>query len=284
MNIKQLLDQRFLLLDSWKNKLFLVVFLFIYIVVFLNVFVPFDIDDWATVPGWPHWLIFSSYAVIGALSIAFTQFLLRKWLKMEKFTLKQFLIWVFFELLFATFLLTFIYGGDSTSTGFVSDFFFTFKHTFLVVIIPYGIVLLILSVFQYNSEIIELKKETKKVKPLHDLIKFPDDKGNVKFTLPLNDLLYLESTDNYVYIFYILHDKIKKELLRNSLKNLESVFKDDPVKRCHRSYMVNLLNISLIKRSGQKTTLILNKVIDPIPVSKTYLKDFRDYLELDTPG
>jgi hypothetical protein len=283
MDIKHLLNQRFSMLDSAKNRLFLVVFLFLYIVVFLNVFVPFNIDEWGTVPGWPHWLILSSYAAIGALSIAFTQFLLRKWLKMEQFTSKQFLIWVFFELLFATFLLTFIYGGDSTSSGFVSDFFFTFKHTFLVVIIPYAIVLLILSLFQYNSEIIELKKESKKVLPLHDLIKFPDDKGNVKYTLPLNDLLYLESTDNYVYIFYLLHDKIKKELLRNSLKNLESVFKDDPIKRCHRSYMVNLLNISLIKRSGQKTTLILNRVIDPIPVSKTYLKDFKDYLELDTP-
>lgn len=281
MKFNQMLNQSFNLLDSKRNRLFLILFLLVYIVFFLNIFVPFHINDWMPESNVSQFLILSSYGVIGALAISFTQFLLRKWLKMEQFLLKQFLVWVFFELIFSTVLLTFIYGNDSELSNFYSDFLFSLKHTFLVIVIPYSLVLLILSLFKSKSELVEMKKENKKVELVDELVNFPDDKGNTKFTMPLNDILYLESTDNYVYIYYISQDKLKKELLRNSLKNLELILKEKPIKRCHRSYMVNLRQLNLVKKTGQKIVIKLNNVADPIPVSKTYYQEFSNYLQLN---
>jgi hypothetical protein len=281
MSIQTFLNKDFDLLDDKKNRLFLVLFLLVYIILFLNIFVPFDIDKWAPNSFGSKFLSLSGFAVVGAAGIAFSQFVLRKWFHREHFLIKQFIVWVIFELFFLTILLVILYDNVSDSNSFIREFQFNLKHTFLIAVIPYSIVLLILSLFQSKSELVELKKESKKVVLSNELIKFPDDKGNLKFTMPLRDLLYLESTDNYVYIYHISHDKLKKELLRNSLKNLENIFKNTSIIRCHRSYMVNLENLNLVKKTGQKMLVKLNQVEDLIPVSKTYQEGFKEFLQLD---
>ncbi len=281
MKLKQVLNLKFKLLDSKKNRLFLVLFMLVYSILFLNIFIPFNIKDWMPLSGSSQFITLSGFAMVGALGLAFSQFVLRKWLKLEQFVIKQFLIWVLFELLLLTLILTIIYNDFSNWLYFFGEFLFTLKHTFLIIIIPYSFVLLILSLFHSKSELLEMKKQRSKTVVKNDLIKFPDDKGNVKFTLPIKDFIYLESTDNYVYIYYRAHEIIKKELLRNSLKNLEIILKDDPIKRCHRSYMVNLINLNIAKKTGQKISLKLNLVPNLIPVSKTYQREFLEYFQGD---
>ncbi len=281
MSFQHFLNKKFILLDDKKNRLFLALFLLIYIIIFLNVFVPFDIDKWAPESFGSIFLSLSGFAVVGAAGIAFSQFVLRKWFYREHFLVKQFMVWVVFELMFLTVLLTFLYNNVYDIPSFIHEFQFNLKHTFLIAVIPYSIVLLILSLFQSKSELVELKKERKKVVLTNELIKFPDDKGNLKFTMPLRDLLYLESTDNYLYIYYLSHDKLKKELLRNSLKNLEMDFKGTSIIRCHRSYMVNLENLNLVKKTGQKMEIKLNYLSYLIPVSKTYHQEFKNYLQIN---
>ena len=281
MSFQHFLNKKFDLLDDKKNRLFLVLFLLVYIILFLNIFVPFDIDKWAPDSFGSKFLSLSGFAVVGSAGIAFSQFVLRKWFNREHFLIKQFIVWVIFELFFLTILLVVLYNNVQDFSSFFHEFQFNLKHTFLIAVIPYSIVLLILSLFQSKSQLVELKKENKKVVLTNELIKFPDDKGSLKFTMPLRDLLYLESTDNYVYIYYISHDKLKKELLRNSLKNLENIFKDTSIIRCHRSYMVNLENLNLVKKKGQKMMIKLNQVEDLIPISKTYQEGFKEFLQLD---
>ncbi len=88
--------------------------------------------------------------------------------------------------------------------------------------------------------------------------------------------------DNYrVYPIILSNDKLKKELLRNSLKNLEVDFKGTSIIRCHRSHMVNLENLNLVKKTGQKMLIKLNHVPDLIPVSKTYQEAFKAFLQMD---
>ena len=267
MKLKQFFNLRFKLFDSKKNRLFLVLFMLVYAMLFLNIFIPFNIKDWMPLSNSPQFFTLSGFAMVGALGLAFSQFVLRKLFKLEQFKIKQFFLWVLFELILLTFILTVIYNDFSNWFNFIDEFLFTLKHTFLIIIIPYSIVLLILSLFRSRYELLEMKKEGKNVDIKNKLVKFPDDKGNVKFSLLLKDLLYLESTDNYVYIHYQANDILKKELLRNSLKNLEKILENEPIRRCHRSYMVNLINLNIAKKAGQKILLKLNFVTELIPVS-----------------
>lgn len=280
MNFTNFLNLRFTLLDAKKNRLFLVLFFLVYSLLFLNIFVPFNMNNWVLDTKESQFIQLSAYSIIGATSLAFSQFFLRKWFNRNEFLLGQFLVWIIFELLFLTTLLTLIYSERFEFLYLFSDFIFTLKHTFLIAIVPYSIVLLILSLFQSKSELLELKKERKKIILSNEIINFSDENGNVKFTLQLNDLIYLESTDNYVYIHYHSNHILKKELLRNSLKNLENDFKKFPIKRCHRSYMVNLENLNIVKKTGQKIEIKLNYLPNLIPVSRSYYQEFKNYLQI----
>lgn len=242
---------------------------------------PFNIQEWPPLSEGFQFVNLSKFAVVGAIGLAFSQFVMRKWFGMNNFLIKQFLVWTLFELLFLTFLMTIIFVDVFGEADFFYEFIITLKHTFFIIIIPYSIILLILSLFHSKSKLEALKKVNSKDKLKNQYLKLPDEKGNIKFTLQLQDLLYLESTDNYVFIYYRSNDIVKKELLRNSLKNLENRLKNQPIKRCHRSYMVNLLNLNMIKKRGQKFVLQLKYIDQMIPVSKTYQEEFNEFLQKD---
>ena len=278
MSFKHFFNLKFTLLNTIKNRLFLVVFILVYSILFLNLFVPFNINNWVNTYEKSQFIYLSSYGIIGGLGIAFSQFYLRKWFKIEQFVIKQFIIWSLFELFFLTVILTIIYGDINQFSNLFSELLFTLKHTFLIVVIPYSIALLILTLLKYKSELVELKNHKRKVVLSSETINFKDEKGTIKLTMLLSDLIYIESTDNYVYIYYISNKELKKELLRNSLKNLEIDFKKVPVKRCHRSYMVNLENMTLVKRTGQKIEIKLKYLPIFIPISRSYHQDFEAYL------
>jgi DNA-binding LytR/AlgR family response regulator len=86
------------------------------------------------------------------------------------------------------------------------------------------------------------------------------------------NLLYLESAENYVSICYLNKGKVSKYLLRDTLKKVEESFAGTDVIRCHRSYMVNFEKVKVIRRDKDGLKLELdNLTVSDIPVSKTYV-------------
>ncbi len=280
MKLKEYLNSPLGLLDDTKDRLFLTLFISFYLIVFLNIYLPFNIDNWAPTTE-TVFITLTGFGILAGIGVGFSQFVLRRIFNLETFLVKEFLIYIFIELLAITLVLTFIYDDLPTLNSFVEKFFFNIKIVTLSAIIPYVIALLILAVFKFRTELIKLKNVKSTVTLTNEMLQLPDDNGNIKFSLPIDDLLYLESTDNYVLIFYKHGEEFKKELLRNSLKNLEVVLKDLPVKRCHRSYMVNLNNLTFVKKSGQKMSLVVCNIPNTIQVSKTYQKDFKEYLQIE---
>jgi DNA-binding LytR/AlgR family response regulator len=105
-----------------------------------------------------------------------------------------------------------------------------------------------------------------------NMIPFYDDKGNLKFSVKKENLLYLESAENYVSICYINKDKVSKYLLRDTLKKIEETFSGSGIVRCHRSYMVNFEKVKVIRRESDGLKLGFdNPLVMDIPVSKTYI-------------
>ena len=104
-----------------------------------------------------------------------------------------------------------------------------------------------------------------------NIITFYDDKGALKLTMNKDALLYVESADNYVSIWYVDSESISNYLLRNSLKNIEEQFNGTNIMRCHRAYVVNFDNVKIAKRVKTGTVLIFGyNGIPNIPVSKSY--------------
>ena len=101
-----------------------------------------------------------------------------------------------------------------------------------------------------------------------------------KIELKPEDILFIESADNYSNIVFFRNNKVNKQLLRGSLKRIESQITFPFIVRCHRSYIVNLKMINHIKGNAQGYRIDFKvELKDTIPVSRNYSKALFERLE-----
>jgi hypothetical protein len=106
------------------------------------------------------------------------------------------------------------------------------------------------------------------------------ENGKDRLLLPLADLLYLESADNYSEVVFEKGGLVKKELLRGSLSRFESQVPEGVVVRCHRSYLVNLHRVQRVTGNAQGYKLHLRGLPTPIPVARAYSEVVRGLREI----
>ncbi len=96
--------------------------------------------------------------------------------------------------------------------------------------------------------------------------------------LDSHSLLFVEAMQNYVSLYYLDADNnMQKQVVRATMKSLESHLPVKNIIRCHRSYIVNKLHIK--KYTGNAQGLILHLDIPEneirVPVSRKYVDLFR---------
>lgn len=103
------------------------------------------------------------------------------------------------------------------------------------------------------------------------LISFRDERGILQLSVAKENLLYIESADNYVCIWYTKNDQLKRQLLRITMKEVCRQLSETNIIRCHRSYMVNLDLVKVMRREKENLFLELGVPnVKEIPISKTY--------------
>ncbi|QIA07844.1 LytR/AlgR family response regulator transcription factor [Draconibacterium halophilum] len=269
------MNNNFSLLDRKKDRYLLIVIILAFSIFFINVFKPWNIGRWYSDSPLIQSLRLSSYGIVTALVFLFTQFPLRKLFKQSNFRVKTYLLWLFIEIILISLVYIFLYGNPIGN--FINDFLFSLKYTVLGILIPYSFALLIIY-YKKHLEQIEALQNLLSTPLENKRLAFKDDKGKTKFSILAKDLLYIESTDNYVTVNFLLEKKFKRQLLRNTMKNLESRYSSEGILRCHRSYMVNTSNIEFIQKNKKKLNLHLRSIDKTIPVSEKYSSRFLDIL------
>jgi hypothetical protein len=269
------LNNNFSLLDKKGSRYLLILVVFIFSVIFLNLFQPFNIARWYSDSGFIQFLRLSSYGFIIAVVFLFTQFPLRKIFKIQKFKIKSYLLWLIIEIALINLGYIFLYGNPIGN--FKNDLVFSLKYTLMSIWLPYSFAILIVYYKNQRAEIELLKSNASKPAEKR-LIIFKDENGKIKFSVLPKDLLLLESTDNYVSVFYILENKVQRKLLRNTLKNMEEMLKGNSVIRCHRSFMVNIANVEFMQKEAKKFNIKIKHLDKVIPVSEKYSSPFLSFL------
>jgi len=120
-------------------------------------------------------------------------------------------------------------------------------------------------------------KETSEQKP----VTLCGVSGKESLTLFPQELIYLESTGNYVRINYTFEEKVLQKTFRTTLSKMEESLNEYPfLSRCHRAFIVNLFRIE--EMNGSK--IRLESVNADIPVSKTYKADFQSRVNSINPS
>lgn len=89
-------------------------------------------------------------------------------------------------------------------------------------------------------------------------------------TVSADDLLFIESANNYSEVVFWRDEKREKKLLRSSLSRIEEQIQDAGIVRCHRSYIVNLRQVENISGNAQGYKLQLKNEASVLPVARRY--------------
>jgi uncharacterized membrane protein YhdT len=102
--------------------------------------------------------------------------------------------------------------------------------------------------------------------------------GTQKFKFHLNNIVFLESAGNYVEVNYIENEKLRKELVRNTLKRICAENPQETLFRCHRAFAVNIRRIGKVSGNSHGISLIMEKSEKQVPVSRSYTKAFTNLM------
>ncbi|MBO6077457.1 MAG: LytTR family transcriptional regulator [Bacteroidaceae bacterium] len=137
---------------------------------------------------------------------------------------------------------------------------------FLILVIPYIIAYL----FGYAHGL-KVQAGSSPSRPNGALIvSIHDNKGNIKLSLRIMDILYAVSEDNYVKVFYEQEGSVRNSMIRTTAKNIEDDL-EGYITRCHRSYLINIAKVKFFNNDRDNLYVILDQEgINPIPVSRSY--------------
>lgn len=260
-----------------SNIVRLVLLTAIFALLFINIFQPFGSRGWYPYISDFKYFFFSSLIIlIGMLVLVISRIIMLAYTKKHEILYWQYGLWVVAEILamslFYSLFAKFI-PKEGLQRDFVAIFHDSTINTSLVLLLPYSILWLYFS-WRDKSKMLEkmTMEEQNQDIPKKNLIAFPDEKGEIKITIVLDNLLFVDSADNYATIHYLNKSKLSHFLIRNSLKWIEeNLTKESPLVRCHRSYVVNLDKVKVLRKTKDGIFLELDTENTPdIPVSKTY--------------
>ncbi len=126
---------------------------------------------------------------------------------------------------------------------------------------------------QLNRKLLEGKQQAEK------LIHFVSDYKKDNLILKPDTLLLIKSADNYIEVYYKSEGRIKKQMIRSSLKKAEeSILDFDFIIKCHRTFVVNINHIKEIQGNSQGYKLSIEDLDFPVLVSQKYIKDLQNIL------
>ena len=97
---------------------------------------------------------------------------------------------------------------------------------------------------------------------------------NSSLKIKFNDFLCVKSMGNYVTLYFIKGNQLKKEIIRTTMKKIEDDFLDyKKIIRCHKSYFVNLNKVKTTSGNARALYLHINELDFQIPVSRNFSKE-----------
>lgn len=256
------------------NLIKMVVFTAIYAIAFINIYQPFGSGAWIETNSSLVYLLYSSIVVsIGFVVIGLSRVVMYIWHQRQKIVFIQYFVWILIEILFMSIFFTLLVIATHRSNNALTIFRDAFLNTTLILVIPYLLCYMLFSWIDKNREL----EERNSIKPVDSsarMIDFYDERKTLRLSIMKSNLLYIEAADNYVCIYYVKKNGISRYLLRNTLKALEKYLAGVEIVRCHRSYMVNLEYVSVIRRQREGIFLELNvpnmPEVPDIPLSAKY--------------
>ena len=160
------------------------------------------------------------------------------------------------------------------------DLFFMFLYWTLII----GIICTIISVgMQYNRFLRNkmetlLSNTTEEQKDLSITIHDTNIRGN-DLSMPINDLLYIEVKKNNVSVCYMKDEQLTYTEVHSTLSAVIEELKEyKNIFQCHRSFVINVNNITSARGNSNGYQLTLGECPNNIPVSRSFVPQLKEFI------
>lgn len=314
MRFRNFLNQPVRIFNTDRKKWIYIISSALFASLFILIYTPFGISEEMEKPTTTIWRILSfvggEVISIGLVLYIF-QFMVLKHYPNKTMNLKKYINFFFFQMLCISILHNTIdtiaiynffpeeflrqepddfideYVKENTPIDFIIDCIlstipqvFVLSYPFMGCLLYFNVTDLKEEVNELESELEAFKTDYKEHKNDHIGLELLDENNQVEHIISLDQLLAIESNNQYVLVYYLDTDlTVTKQIIRTRLKKILTELSHTPTLQCHRSYAVNLLNVKQLKSIDKKSFLTLSHTEQlKIPVSKTYLADIKSRL------
>ena len=279
---------------SYKRQAMSVLSMAIIAVVFIVVFRPFNIYDSldfiieGALKGWiksteaAFALALSSVVVLAYMLILGSRIIMVK-SSPKELTYRGFLVWCGIEFVVVALGIT-IWSATlfhQEYTSILRLFINVLGRTACILFIPYILSLLYTIIMDKAHQLKALKEsianDEDQLKKAYILLY--DEHNEMRLSVKREDLILIESADNYICAWYINNGQIKKTMIRNTMKRVAQQLSGGSIQRCHRSYMINMDRVKVLRRDKEGVFIEfgIEGVFD-VPISKTYISNITAWL------
>jgi len=271
-----LLRQPYPLSTETSEKITLALVCGFFVALFLLVFQPFHLNQ-LTVTKRVFAII--AYGLITTFCMLFNDIGIKKLFAStfdeDKWTVKKQIAWFIYQIVFISVInLVFsaVIGLVAVSIG---GFLFFQAITLAVGVFPVFIITITnyVRLLKRNTQVaatIALEKPETTTVDVSEVIELTADNGKDKIVFPANTLLFITASDNYSTLFLMKAGNLQKELIRGSLTRFEQQIDTKLIRRCHRSYIVNLFHVIRVSGNAQGYNLHFAQTEISVPVSRKY--------------
>jgi len=275
-----------------SNQITMVIFVPIFALLFIAIYSPFDfnqIDTEGKVLSWLHiesrelavQLITLGLILIGMAVAAISRWIMGVYTRKHQISYVTYISWIACEILVMTLLFTL--GGFSIepNKSVVTIFRNSLIKTFFILLIPYTLCYIY---FIWQERVAQLRMLRERIAEDETALQAAyvqifDEKGEMRLSVRREHLLLIESADNYICVWYTNNNAPKKVLVRNTLKQVAEQLASTHIQRCHRSYLVNLDHVKVLRREKEGIFVELGIVgVPDVPISKTYSDSIQKWL------
>lgn len=263
-----------------NNLVVTVVITALFSVAFLTIYTPFSETSWFDLHKPATFILTVGLVSTCILMVVISRVIMFYRHRKKPLNIWKYLLWNLIEMILVAGLytgvtITLIEADAKPSSVFLKAMLITFT----IMAIPYTIISA-LAVQRDRNRILRVVSSNDIVsdespKKSDDVIHITDNNGNLKLSVRLSNLLYIESQDNYVKVYFVSQDKLQSYLVRRKLKTIEENFSGGKLVRCHRSYIVNVSKVKVFRKENNSYVIDLDHPgTRPIPVSKKYFESF----------
>jgi hypothetical protein len=265
-------------------------FTILFSIIFLNIYTPFSSTAWFDLGKSDFFFFTVGVLAASTLILILSRILIFNSKKWFKLTFLGFFVWLFAEIVLITTLYTFVTITfiEQTDASFWTVFPRAFLYTSVILIIPDTISVLYCALNDKNRTLRLLNykdfvSDDELANKDKELIHLTDNYGNLKLSIKLDNLYYIESHDNYIKVYYMNKGAMCNYLLRCKLKTIEESFANSSLMRCHRSYIINSDKVKVIRKEKEGIYIDLDsEKVKSIPVSKGYSQKVMRYFGSDS--